>query len=232
MHGDFGTSVMTSQPVLRDMLDVSSRRRWNWRRWRSLIGVVLGVPLGVVAAAHRGRWQDHLVRGALGLFGYSMPVFWLGLMGLLLFYAKLGWVAGPGRIDVGYDDLVDPRHRPAADRRAARLAMATCSSTRCAIWSCPASMLGYLSLAYIARMTRSFMLGQLRQEYVLAARAKGLPSSASSGATRFGNVLVPLITVIALTFAQPAGGRGADRDGVRLAGPRASTSRTRCSTPT
>ena len=61
----------------------------------TLIGVVLGVPVGVVAAVHRGRWPDQSVR-VLGLVGYSMPVFWLGLMGLLLFYARLGWVAGPG----------------------------------------------------------------------------------------------------------------------------------------
>ena len=69
----------------------------------TLIGVLLGVPLGVLAAVRRGRWSDQLVR-ILGLVGYSVPVFWLGLMALLLFYAKLGWVEGPGRIDVFYAD--------------------------------------------------------------------------------------------------------------------------------
>ena len=69
------------------------------------IGVVLGIPLGVIAATHRGRWQDQVIRFA-SLLGYSMPVFWLGLVGLLAFYAKLGWVDGPGRLDTGFDDIV------------------------------------------------------------------------------------------------------------------------------
>jgi len=63
--------------------------------------------MGVLAATHRGRWQDQVIR-LLSLLGYSMPVFWLGLIGLLLFYARLGWVGGPGRLDVGFDDIVTP----------------------------------------------------------------------------------------------------------------------------
>jgi peptide/nickel transport system permease protein len=87
LRGDFGTSVLTSQPVLEDIrrafpatLELSTAAIF--------IGVVLGIPAGVFAAVHRGRWPDHLVR-VLGLVGYSVPVFWLGLIGLLLFYAKL-----------------------------------------------------------------------------------------------------------------------------------------------
>ena len=72
-----------------------------------LLGVFVGVPLGVLAAVKQGRWPDHFVR-VFGLMGYSVPVFWLGMVGLLIFYAKLGWVAGPGRIDVFFDDIVEP----------------------------------------------------------------------------------------------------------------------------
>ena len=61
------------------------------------------MPVGVFAAVQHGRWPDQLVR-VVGLVGYSVPVFWLGLVGLLLFYAKLGWAPGPGRLDVFYDD--------------------------------------------------------------------------------------------------------------------------------
>jgi peptide/nickel transport system permease protein len=197
MHGDFGTSVITSQPVLRDMLDVFPATL-ELAVLALLIGVVLGIPLGVVAATHRGRWPDHLVR-LLSLFGYSMPVFWLGLMGLLLFYAKLGWVEGPGRIDVGYDDVV-----PAVTGLLTVDALLDgnkevfVNALRHLVL--PASILGYLSLAYVARMTRGFMLGQLRQEYVLAAQAKGLSHFRVVWVHALGNVWVQLITVIALTF--------------------------------
>ena len=69
--------------------------------------MLLGVPMGIAAAVWQGRWVDHAIR-VIGLVGYSVPVFWLGLVGLLVFYAKLDWVAGPGRLDVFYDGLVEP----------------------------------------------------------------------------------------------------------------------------
>ena len=94
--GDFGTSVLTSNPVMTDI-----RRTFpatiELATLGILIGACLGVPLGVWAAVRRGGWVDQLVR-VMGLIGYSVPIFWLGLMGLVLFYAKLGWVGGPGRI--------------------------------------------------------------------------------------------------------------------------------------
>ncbi len=171
VHGDFGNSVITSHPVLQDLLQVFPATL-ELALPALFIGVVAGVPMGVLAATHRGRWQDQVIR-LLSLLGYSMPVFWLGLVGLLLFYARLGWVGGPGRLDVGFDDIVTPT-----------IGMITIDSLLAgeydvfwnACWHLllPASILGYLSLAYVARMTRSFMLGQLRQEYVLATLAKGL----------------------------------------------------------
>ena len=75
-----------------------SRPPWNWRRSRSCSARWLGIPLGVLAAARRGRWRDHVVR-VISLAGYSTPIFWFGMMGLLVFYAWLGWVGGAGRVD-------------------------------------------------------------------------------------------------------------------------------------
>ena len=91
--GDLGESVLTARPVLDDI------RRFfpatlELATLATLIGIVVGVPVGVLAATQEGRWPDQLVR-VLSLLGYSIPVFWLGLMGLLVFYAKLGWVPGP-----------------------------------------------------------------------------------------------------------------------------------------
>jgi peptide/nickel transport system permease protein len=197
LHADFGVSLITAHPVLEDMARVFPATM-ELALLALVVGTVFGVPLGVVAATHRGRWQDHLVRFG-SLLGYSMPVFWLGLVGLLLFYAKLGWVEGPGRLDVSYDDVV-----PAVTGLITIDSLIAGESE--VFWNAlshlvlPASILGYLSLAYVARMTRSFMLGQLRQEYVLATLAKGLSPFRVVWVHALGNVWVQLVTVIALTF--------------------------------
>jgi peptide/nickel transport system permease protein len=197
LSGDFGNSVLTSHPVLEDLLRVFPATL-ELSLLALFIGIVGGIPMGVYAATHRGRWQDQVIR-FLSLLGYSMPVFWLGLIGLLLFYAKLGWVEGPGRLDVAYDDIV-----PTVT------GMITIDSLLAgetevfwnAFWHLilPASILGYLSLAYVARMTRSFMLSQLKQEYILATLAKGLSPWRVVWIHALGNVWVQLVTVIALTF--------------------------------
>ena len=197
LHGDFGTSVITARPVLEDLLRVFPATI-ELSIFSLIIGVVLGIPLGVIAATHRGRWQDQVIRFA-SLLGYSMPVFWLGLIGLLLFYAKLGWVEGPGRLDVGFDDIV-----PTVT--GLLTVDSLISGDDDVFWNSvshlllPSSILGYLSLAYVARMTRSFMLGQLKQEYILATLAKGLSPFRVVWVHALGNVWVQLVTVIALTF--------------------------------
>ncbi|MDX1529673.1 MAG: ABC transporter permease, partial [Gammaproteobacteria bacterium] len=104
-QGDLGVSIMTAQPVMDDLLRFFPATL-ELATIATLLGVFVGVPLGVLAAVNQGRWPDHLVR-VFGLFGYSVPVFWLGMVALLIFYAKLDWVAGPGRLDVFYEDIVD-----------------------------------------------------------------------------------------------------------------------------
>jgi peptide/nickel transport system permease protein len=197
LQGDFGTSVLTSRPVLEDIRRVFPATL-ELATVATLLGVVLGIPMGVAGAVWQGRWPDHVVR-VLGLVGYSVPVFWLGLMGLLLFYAKLGWVEGPGRLDVFFDDIVPPvtgviliDSALAGDWEVFRNALAHVVL--------PASILGYFSLAYIARMTRSLMLEQLRQEYILAARVKGVPEWRIVWSHALRNTAVPLITVVALSY--------------------------------
>ena len=106
LQGDFGSSVLTANPVLEDIRRVFPATL-ELATVATLLGVAFGVPMGVLAAVHQGRMADHVIR-VLGLIGYSVPVFWLGLVGLLIFYARLDWVAGPGRLDVFYEDLVDP----------------------------------------------------------------------------------------------------------------------------
>jgi peptide/nickel transport system permease protein len=164
-----------------------------------IIGVGIGVPLGMLAAVYRGSVLDHVAR-FVGLLGYSSPTFWLGLMGLIVFYASLGWVAGPGRLDVFFIDQVESvtglvlvDSLLAGDYEVFGNAFSHIVL--------PGTILGYASMAYISRMTRSFMLEQLSQEYIVAARVKGLSRWRVVWRHAFRNILVQLITVIALAYA-------------------------------
>ena len=198
LTGDFGNALFTGHRVADDL----------WRAFPAtielatlaiIIGVGLGVPLGVLAAVYRGTLFDHAAR-LLSLIGYSSPTFWLGLMGLILLYANLGVVGGPGRLDVGFIDSV-----PA--RTGLLLVDALWEGDMDVFWNAvshivlPASILGFASMAYISRMTRSFMLEQLSQEYIVAARVKGMSRWAVIRRHAFRNILVQLVTVVALAYA-------------------------------
>ena len=198
LQGDLGISVTTSQPVLQDILRFFPAT-WELATIATIIGVTFGVPMGVFAATHQGRWPDHLIR-FIGLIGYSIPIFWLGMVGLLIFYAKLDWVSGPGRVDFFYDGIVENR-----------TGFILIDATLVQEWEVlrnafshiflPASLLGYYSLAYIARMTRSFMLEQLSKEYIITARVKGMSERRVIWRHALGNTLIPLVTVIVLSYA-------------------------------
>ncbi len=198
VRGDFGTSIQTSRPVIDDLLRFFPATL-ELATAATLLGCLLGIPMGVFAAVNQGRWIDHVVR-VVSLIGYSAPIFWLGMIALLVFYANLGWATGPGRVDVFYDGIV-PRVTGlllvdaiiAGDWEVLRNALAHLAL--------PTAVLGTYALAYIARMTRSFMLDQMRQEYVLAARVKGMPERVVIWRHIFGNVLVQLITIVGLTYA-------------------------------
>jgi peptide/nickel transport system permease protein len=198
LRGDFGMSLLTSRPVIEDIARVFPATL-ELATVATFLGVAIGVPAGVVAAVNQGRWPDHLVR-LLGLFGYSMPVFWLGLMGLLVFYGKLDWVAGPGRLDVFFEDVV-PQVTGVILIDSLLAGDTEVFANALSHIVLPASVLGYYSLAYVSRMTRSFMLEQLAQEYVTTARVKGLSEARVIWRHALGNVMVPLITVIALSYA-------------------------------
>lgn len=198
LTGDFGTSVLTTNPVMTDIRRVFPATI-ELATVGTLIGALLGVPLGVLAAVKRGSIADQIVR-IIGLIGYSVPIFWLGLLALVFFYAKLNWVAYPGRIDIVYEYSFTPV-------TGFYLLDATMQGKWDVLWDLfrhiilPGSLLGYFSLAYISRMTRSFMLNELSQEYIVAARAKGLSETRIIWFHALRNAAVPLITVIALSYA-------------------------------
>jgi len=198
LNGDFGTSVLTSNSVAQDILKTFPATL-ELATCGILIGAGLGIPLGVWAAVRRGGAADHAVR-VMGLMGYSIPVFWLGLMALVLFYATLGWVGGPGRIAVAFEYSV-PRASGLLLLDAALAGEWEAFGNALSHLVLPASLLGYFSMAYISRMTRSFMLNELSQEYVVAARAKGLSEARIIWRHALRNAMVPLVTVVALSYA-------------------------------
>jgi peptide/nickel transport system permease protein len=198
LQGNLGMSVSSGRPVAEDLARVFPATL-EMATLGILIGVGIGVPMGVLAAARQGTWVDQVIR-VVGLAGYAIPAFWLGLVGLVIFYAKLRLVGGPGRIDIFMDGMVPVRtglllvdSLIAGDLAAFRSA-----------WShivLPACILGFFSLAYIARMTRAFMLEQLGQEFITAARVKGVPERYVIWRHAFRPIRVPLVTVIGLSYA-------------------------------
>nr|WP_264714797.1 ABC transporter permease [Limobrevibacterium gyesilva] len=198
LQGDLGRSVMTSHTVGADIRHFFPATL-ELATVAILIAALIGIPLGVLAAVKQGTRTDHIIR-VLCLAGHSLPIFVLALLSLLVFYATLGWAPGPGRQDVVFDDMV-----PAVTN------LLTVDALLAGDWEVfrdavahllqPAGVLAYFSMAYIARMTRAFMLDSLSGEYVITARAKGLSAARVIWKHAFGNISVRLITVLALTYA-------------------------------
>jgi peptide/nickel transport system permease protein len=197
VRGDLGNALLTGRPVISDIAKVFPATL-ELATAAIVLGVGIGVPLGVLGAARRGSWVDHVVR-VVGLLGHSVPSFWLGISGLLIFYAMLGWIGGSGQMDVGFEGEVEPV-----------TGMLVIDALMAQDWEVfrdalnhlvlPASILGYGAVAYISRMTRSFLVEQLGQEYVVTARVKGLSRPRTIWRHAFLNIRVPLITVIALSY--------------------------------
>ena len=202
VHLDLGNSIRTGRPVAEDVTRFFPATL-ELATLGTIFGTLFGVPAGVLAATRPGSIADQIVR-LVGLMGYSIPVFWLGLIGLLVFYGKLDWVAGPGRLDPSFSMMME-------FKLTQYTGMVLIDSALNGAWDMfrnavshiilPAGLLGYVSMAYISRMTRSFMMNELGQEYITTARVKGMPEWRVIWVHAMKNVLVPLITVIALSYA-------------------------------
>jgi peptide/nickel transport system permease protein len=198
LQGDLGESLLTKRDIVDDIRRVFPATL-ELATVGILIGTLIGVPIGVLAAVKQGRLPDQIVR-VLGLIGNSAPIFWLGLIGLLVFYARLGWVAGPGRIDIAYEYSFTQQSGLLLWDTAVQGEWEAFRNVVSHI-ILPAALLGYFSMAYISRMTRSFMLHELGQEYVVTARVKGVPEWRIIWFHALRNAAVPLVTVIALSYA-------------------------------
>ena len=198
LHGDLGRSVMSSRPVTQDIAQYFPATA-ELATAAIIIAMLIGIPLGVLAAAKQGSRFDQIVR-IISLGGQSIPVFVLGLVALLVFYVKLGWAPGTGQQDVLYDGMV-PRVTGMLVIDAILNGDWDSTMDALAHLALPALVLAFFSLSTITRMTRAFMLDALGGEYIVTARAKGLSGTRILWRHGFGNIAVPLITVLALAYA-------------------------------
>ncbi len=198
LQGDLGTATSTGQPVRSDILRTFTATL-ELATIAALVGAVLGLILGILAALRPRGLFDNFAR-LLSLVGYSTPIFWLGLIFLLLFYARLHWAPGPGRLDVVFQYTLKPVTGFA-------LVDAWLSGTPGALKSAlahlvlPVSVLALHAMAGISRLTRAAILEQLSKEYVLTARAKGAGTLRVVLVHILPNVAGTLVTVIALAYA-------------------------------
>lgn len=196
VQGDMGRSIKTRRAVIED-LRAYLPATIELATAAILFGMVVGMTLGVLSALKRNQPLDHIVR-VISLLGVSVPVFWLALLALYIFYAWLGVAAGPGRLDVG---MAPPPHVTGFFTVDALLA-GRWSVFSNALWhlALPALVLGSFTTGVITRVTRSAMLDVLSQEYMRTAHAKGLAPRVVIMQHALRNALIPIVTVIGFSY--------------------------------
>ena len=207
VHGDLGASLKTQAPVWSEF-KILFPATLELALMALLFALVFGMVAGVTAAVKRGSFLDHGVM-TVALTGYSMPIFWWGLVLLMVFSSGLGWTPVSGRIDLMFDIPPDTGFMLIDAWRAQR---ADPSLNAGALWDAikhlilPTIVLGTIPLAVIARMTRSSMLEVLKEDYVRTARAKGLSPTRVVFIHTLRNALIPVLTVIGLQIGTLMGG--------------------------
>ncbi|MCY1504010.1 Dipeptide transport system permease protein DppB [compost metagenome] len=192
-QGDLGESLTTRESVWNEFLTLFPATL-ELSLAAMLFAGTFGLLAGVIAALRRGSLFDHGVM-TISLAGYSMPIFWWGLILIMLFSVKLGWTPVSGRLDLLYD--IEPRTGfMLIDTLLSDEEGAFVDAVRHLIL--PAIVLGTIPLAVIARMTRSAMLEVLREDYVRTARAKGLSPARVVFVHGLRNALIPVLTVFGL----------------------------------
>jgi peptide/nickel transport system permease protein len=202
LRGDLGESFTTRRPVLQDLRQFVSGTV-ELALAALLVSVAFGVPLGLWAALKHNRWIDHVTR-VVSLVGSAAPIFWTGLIALHVFYYRLGWAPGPGRLDTHLQlppvvtgfVLVDSLLASDGERFASALRHTVL----------PALVLGWFIMGIVSRTTRAALLEVLDTDYVRTARAKGLAERLVVGVHALRNALIPVVTVTALNFASVLSG--------------------------
>ncbi|GAC1445886.1 MAG: ABC transporter permease [Chloroflexota bacterium] len=196
LHGDLGVSITSRRSVVSDLrqyfpatLELSTAA--------TIFSVIIGIPLGVLAAVRRNRPADHISR-LFSLIGISTPVFWLGLLGLIVFYHHFGWFPGSGQIDVGI-----PMPRTITGMLVIDSVMGgNWQALANSLWHLvlPAVVLGLYTLGIVTRMTRGSMLEVLAQDYIRTARAKGVRNTTVLFRHALRNAIIPTLTLVGLAY--------------------------------
>lgn len=196
LSGDFGTSIRSRRPVIQDLGEKFPATA-ELSLAALIIAIILGIPSGIWSALYRNRWPDYFVR-IFSIVGGSLPIFWLGLLLIGLFYTNLGWLPSDGRID----PFMPPPDRITGFFTIDSLLTGNIPAFESSIQHLilPAFVLGYFSTAVIARMMRSSMLEVLNQDYMRTARAKGLKERTVIARHALRNALIPTLTIIGITF--------------------------------
>lgn len=193
LSGDLGQSLVTKNPVWDEFFTLFPAT-FELSIMAILFALIIGLPIGMFAAIKRGTWYDQSLMGA-ALVGYSMPIFWWGLLLIIFFSGTLGWTPVSGRISLIYF-FPDVTGLMLVDSLLSGQKGAFSSALSHLIL--PTIVLGTIPLAVIARQTRSAMLEVLNEDYVRTARAKGLSARRVIGVHAFRNALIPVITTIGL----------------------------------
>lgn len=200
IKGNLGTSIVSNNSVWSEFIE-----RFPATLELGMVGLIMatiiGIPLGIFAALKRNSFFDYFLMST-SLIGYSMPIFWWGLILILVFSVKLGLTPVSGRIDLTFDIplysglyLIDTLQTQVLK-----------TDGLAPFWSAlkhlllPATALGTIPLAVIARMTRSSMLEVLSEDYIRTARAKGMSKARIIFIHALRNALVPIVTTLALLF--------------------------------
>ncbi|AEH51036.1 ABC transporter permease [Pseudothermotoga thermarum] len=196
LKGNLGISLKSSRPVAKDIAEFFPATL-ELAISATILAVVLGITLGIFSAVHRNKFIDHFAR-IFSILGVSMPVFWTGLILLLIFYFRLGWLPGGGRLGLfttpptRYTGLLVLDSILSGNLEALKDAVAHLIL--------PSIVLGYSATASIARITRSSMLEVLRQDFIRTAKAKGIGKRLVIYRHALRNALIPVVTIVGLTF--------------------------------
>lgn len=194
VRGDLGISFRTKKPVWDEFFALFPATL-ELSLCAIVFAVLLGIPSGIIAAVHRGKWPDQMLMST-ALIGYSMPIFWWALLLIILFSGMLGWTPVSGRISLMYFFPSGTGFMLIDSLRSGQDG-AFASAVQHLIL--PTIVLGTIPLAVIARQTRSAMLEVLSEDYVRTARAKGLGPYRINGLHALRNALIPVVTVIGLS---------------------------------
>ncbi|CDP51714.1 ABC transporter permease subunit [Paradevosia shaoguanensis] len=193
LTGNFGVSLSTKRPVWNEFMALFPATL-ELAFFAMMFAVIVGIPAGIFSAIKRGSWFDQITMG-IALTGYSMPIFWWGLLLIIFFSGTLGWTPVSGRIALNFF------FKPITGFMTVDSLLygnwpAFVSALRHLIL--PAIVLGTIPLAVIARQTRSAMLEVLGEDYIRTARAKGLPPARVTNVHALRNALIPVVTTIGL----------------------------------